>query len=137
MTCAPLNMLLRLCHSRGVDGIDLTDLDRFAAGFPHEAFERLRREAPVWFHPPTEHTPDGEGFWVLSRHADIVAAAGDAATFSSETGGGRAGGGTILEDLPCGFAAGVLLNMMDDPRHATFRRLLTPSVSPRTLARIE
>ena len=120
-----------------MDGIDLTDLDRFAGGFPHEVFQRLRREAPVWFHPPTEHTPDGEGFWVLSRYADIVAAAGDAGTFSSETGGGRTGGGSILEDLPSGFAAGVLLNMTDDPRHATFRRLLTPSVAPRTLARIE
>jgi len=32
-------------------------------------------------------------------------------TFSSETGGGRDGGGTLIEDLPLGFAAGVLLNM--------------------------
>ena len=59
--------------------IDLTDLDRFANGFPHELFTTLRREAPVWFQPPTAHTPGGEGFWVLSRHADIVAAALDAA----------------------------------------------------------
>jgi cytochrome P450 len=66
--------------------IDLTDLDRFAAGFPHDVFTRLRREAPVWFHPPTPHTPGGEGFWVLTRHADIAAAAEDAATFSSQSG---------------------------------------------------
>jgi len=56
---------------------DLTHLDRFAAGFPHEVFASLRREAPVWFHPPTAHTPGGEGFWVLSRYGDIVAAAAD------------------------------------------------------------
>ena len=117
--------------------IDLTDLDRFAHGFPHELFTFLRREAPVWFHPPTERTPGGEGFWVLSRYADIGAAAADGATFSSATGGGRAGGGTLIEDLPLGFAAGVLLNMMDDPRHRRIRRLVTPSVSPRTLAAIE
>jgi len=114
--------------------VDLTDLDRFAHGFPHDVFTLLRRTAPVWFHPPTAHTPDGEGFWVLSRYADVEAAAADAATFSSVGGGARAGGGTILEDLPAGFAAGVLLNMMDDPRHRRFRRLVTPAVSPRALA---
>jgi len=118
-----------------LDSIDLTDLDRFAAGFPHDVFVRLRREAPVFFHPPTAHTPGGEGFWVLSRHADVAAAAADAATFSSST-GPREGGGTLLEDLPRGFA-GVLLNMMDDPRHRRVRRLATPAVAPRALARME
>lgn len=119
------------------DDIDLTDLDRFAAGFPHHVFDGLRRESPVWFHPPTAHTPDGEGFWVLSRYADIVNAAADAATYSSETGGDREAGGTTLEDMAREWAIGVLLNMMDDPRHRKFRRLLTPSVAPRTLAAIE
>ena len=52
------------------DDIDLTDLDRFAAGFPHHVFDELRRETPVWFHPPTAHTPGGEGFWVLSRYSE-------------------------------------------------------------------
>ena len=122
------------CTRMRLEDIDLTDLDRFTGGFPHEVFTGLRREAPVWFHPPTPHTPGSEGFWVLSRYADIAAAASDAETFSSATGGTRAGGGTIIEDLPLGFAAGVLLNMMDDPRHRRIRKLVTPSVSPRALA---
>ena len=42
-----------------VADIDLTDLDRFADGFPHDVFTFLRREAPVCFHPPTAHTPGG------------------------------------------------------------------------------
>lgn len=121
----------------GLSDIDLTDLERFAGGFPYEVFDVLRREAPVWFHEPTAHTPGGEGFWVLSRYQDIVAVAGDAAAFSSQTGGSRDGGGTLIEDLPGEWAAGVLLNMMDDPRHAGFRRLLRPSVAPRTLKLIE
>jgi cytochrome P450 len=117
--------------------IDLTDLDRFDAGFPHEVFTELRRDAPVWWHPPTAHTPDGAGFWVLSRHVDIHAAAADGATFSSERAPGADGGGTIIEDLAWGFASGVLLNMMDDPRHQRIRKLITPAVSPRALARLE
>lgn len=117
--------------------VDLTDLDRFASGFPHEVFTRLRREAPVWFHPPTTHTPGGEGFWVISRYADVLAVATDARTYSSERGGAREGGGTLIEDLPSGFATGVLLNMMDDPRHQKLRRLATSTVSPRALAVLE
>jgi cytochrome P450 len=118
--------------------IDLTDLDRFARGFPHDVFAFLRREAPVWFHPPTEHTPGGEGFWVVTKHADCLAVSADASTFSSATGPGRDGaGGTLIEDLPGGFAAGVLLNMMDDPRHQRVRKVLTPAVSPRAIAILE
>lgn len=120
-----------------LDQIDLTDLELFADGFPHDVFQLLRREAPVWWHEPTEHTPDGVGFWVLSRHADVMTAVSDAATFSSERAPGREGGGTLIQDLPYGFAAGVLLNMTDDPRHRRVRALLTPSVSPRALAAME
>lgn len=120
-----------------LEEIDLTDLDAFAAGFPHDAFSLLRREAPVFWHRPTRHTPDATGFWVLSRYDDVLAAASDPETFSSERAPGAQGGGTILQDLPYGFAAGVLLNMMDDPRHQRIRRLITPAVSPRALARLE
>ncbi len=45
---------------------DLTDLDTFANGFPHDVFRRHRELAPVWWHEPTEHTPDGEGFWSVA-----------------------------------------------------------------------
>jgi hypothetical protein len=36
-------------------------------GFPHDVFVALRRDAPLWWRAPTEQTPDGEGFWVVSR----------------------------------------------------------------------
>jgi cytochrome P450 len=120
----------------GLDDIDLCDLDRFERGFPHDVFEVLRRDHPVWFHPATANVPGDEGFWVLSRYADILAAASDGATFSSVTGGGRDGGGTLIEDLPMGFA-GTLLNMTDDPFHQRFRSLLTPTVAPRAVAAME
>jgi cytochrome P450 len=61
----------------------------------------------------------------------------DAETFSSAGVPEAAGGGTLIEDLPYGFAAGVLLNMMDDPRHQRIRRLVTPAVAPRALALLE
>jgi len=120
-----------------LDAVDLTDLDLFADGFPDQVFTVLRREAPVWWHAPTAHTPDGVGFWVVSRYADIVEVAADPELYSSERAPGADGGGTIIQDLPYGFASGVLLNMMDDPRHHRIRRLATPSVAPRALALME
>lgn len=117
--------------------IDLTDLDAFAHGFPHQTFAFLRTHHPVWWHAPTPHTPGGEGFWVVSTYDACLTAARDAATFSSERGGTRDGGGTLIEDLPAGFAAGVLLNMMDDPRHQQIRKLLMPALAPRALAAME
>lgn len=121
----------------GLAGIDLTHPDAFAAGPPHDAYQLLRDEAPLFWHQPTDATPDGEGFWCLTRHDDVVWAARDAATFSSATGGGRDGGGTLIDDLPLGFAAGVLFNMQDAPRHHHIRRLVTPSVSPKRLRALE
>jgi cytochrome P450 len=114
--------------------IDLTDLDNFANGFPHDLFVMHRRAAPVWWHEPTEHTPDGEGFWSVATHAETLAVQRDPVTYSSERGGGRPYGGTLLQDLEI---AGVVLNMMDDPRHARIRRLVSAGLTPRTVTRLE
>jgi cytochrome P450 len=115
-------------------GVDLTDLDNFAAGFPHHLFELHRREAPVWWHRPTEHTPDGEGFWSVATYRETLAVLSDPLTYSSERGGTRRHGGTLIQDLP---TAGVVLNMMDDPRHARIRRLVSAGLTPRTVRRLE
>ncbi len=120
-----------------VGDIDLTDPDWFRDGPPHDAYRRLRDAAPLYWHEPTATTPDGEGFWCLTRHEDVVWAAKHPELFSSVGGGERAGGGTLIEDLPSGFAAGVLFNMQDDPRHHHIRRLVSPSVSPKQLRAIE
>jgi cytochrome P450 len=117
-----------------LDGVDLTDLDAFADGFPHDVFARHRREAPVFWHEPTEHTPDGEGFWSVATYAEALEVIRDPVTFSSERGGSRQHGGTMLQDMP---VAGVMLNMMDDPRHNRIRRLVSGGLTPRTLRRLE
>lgn len=113
---------------------DLTDLDSFADGFPHALFEAHRREAPVYWHEPTENTPDGEGFWSVATYAETLAVLRDPVTFLSVTGGSRPYGGTLLQDLAI---AGQVLNMMDDPRHARIRRLVSSGLTPRMIARVE
>jgi cytochrome P450 len=117
-----------------LSGLDLTDLDNFAHGFPHEIFALHRRESPVWWHEPTEHTPDGEGFWSVASYHETVQVLQDPQTYSSERGGPRPYGGTMIQDLP---VAGEVLNMMDDPRHARIRRLVSVGLTPRTVRRLE
>ena len=114
--------------------VDLTDLDTFADGFPHDIFRLHREQAPVWWHEPTLHTPDGEGFWSVATYDEVLEVLRDAATYSSETGGDRPYGGTILQDLP---VAGIVLNMMDDPRHARIRRLVTRGLTPAAVRDLE
>jgi cytochrome P450 len=114
--------------------IDLTDLDNFASGFPHELFAVHRRDAPVYWHRPTERTPDGEGFWSVATYAETLAVLKDPVTFSSVTGGDRPFGGTLLQDLSI---AGQVLNMMDDPRHSQIRRLVSSGLTPRMISSVE
>jgi cytochrome P450 len=114
--------------------VDFTDLDNFANGFPHELFAVHRREAPVYWHSPTEHTPDGEGFWSVASYAETLAVLKDPAIFSSVTGGDRPFGGTLLQDLSI---AGQVLNMMDDPRHTQIRRLVSSGLTPRMTSSVE
>ncbi len=115
-------------------GIDFTDLDNFANGFPHDLFALHRREAPVYWHEPTEHSPDSEGFWSIATYAETLAVLKDPVTFSSVTGGDRPFGGTLLQDLAI---AGQVLNMMDDPRHSQIRRLVSSGLTPRMIRRVE
>jgi cytochrome P450 len=114
--------------------IDFTDLDNFANGFPHELFAVHRRDAPVYWHRPTEHTPEGEGFWSVATYAETLAVLKDPLTFSSVTGGDRPFGGTLLQDLSI---AGQVLNMMDDPRHSQIRRLVSSGLTPRMIRLVE
>lgn len=117
-----------------LSGIDFTDLDNFAAGFPHELFAVHRAEAPVYWHEPTDNTPDGEGFWSVATHAETLAVLRDPDTYSSVTGGSRLFGGTLLQDLSI---AGQVLNMMDDPRHSAIRRLVSSGLTPRMIRVVE
>ena len=48
-----------------LNNIDLTDLDLFAEGIPHEAFQALRDEAPVFWN---DETDGNRGFWSVTAY---------------------------------------------------------------------
>ena len=121
-------------HAVHHSNIDLSDNATFAQGFPHDHFTWAREHAPVYWHEPTAVTPDGEGFWVMSRHEDAMAVMLDPVTFSSDKGGGRMAGGTGLKDE---YQAGKFLNWTDDPRHKRLRNLVNKGFTNRAIHALE
>ena len=112
-----------------IGGVDLLDHDLFADHEPWEVFDRLQREAPVFFHGE----PKGRGFWALTKYADVLAVLKDAKTFSSEL-----GGAATIEDLPEDvLAARRNFLEFDPPKHGKYRRLLAADFTPRAVGRYE
>lgn len=114
--------------------VDLSDSRSFASGFPHDFFSWLRAHEPNYWHEPTAATPDGEGFWVVSRYQDVNAIIMDPNTFSSDKAGGRTGGGTAIKDES---TAGKLLNQTDDPYHRRLRELVNKGFTVKAVAALE
>jgi cytochrome P450 len=108
--------------------VDLSSSKSFERGFPHHFFNWLRREEPVWWHEPTDETPNGVGFWVVSRHADVVSVFKNPEVYSSEL------GGTQIFD---GKGTGYQLNQTDDPKHRRLRALVNKGFTPRMIGRLE
>src|SRR5262245_7208251 len=120
---------------RSVDPRELADIDladpRIHAELDlAEVWRHLRDERPLWWNPSPMEQADG--FWVLTRHADVVAVYRDPQRFASVRGtirtcrqrGGVPGGGRMIV-------------VSDGPRHAAVRRLLASSLGPRTMQRLE
>ncbi len=117
-----------------VPTLDLSDSRSFAQGFPHEFFTWLRAHEPLYWHPPTEITPDGEGFWVFSRYADVDQVIMDPESYSSDKGGARTAGGTTIKDE---LSAGKVMNQTDDPLHRRLRAIVNEGFTVKAISALE
>lgn len=117
--------------------IDLTDMDRFQQAFPHEWFAFLRREAPVWFHPPTDTEGNERGFWVVTKYEDVVAVSRDWQVFSSEKSPEADTGGIMIPDIGPEGGVGTMMLMMDPPQHTRYRKIVSSAFTPRVVRLFE
>jgi cholest-4-en-3-one 26-monooxygenase len=110
--------------TEGLQDIDLL-AGTWGRGVPHDQFDRLRREAPVFWHPEVDDT----GFWAVTKHADVRAVSHDTATFSSEV------GGTFIPTADEEALASLRLTIlnMDPPKHNRYRRLVSKGFTPRMI----
>uniref|UniRef100_UPI00407474F8 CYP125MRCA n=1 Tax=synthetic construct TaxID=32630 RepID=UPI00407474F8 len=115
--------------------IDLTDPDVYNRGVPHEQFAWLRRNEPVYWHPEPPPDTDGEGYWAVTRHADVVAVSRDPEIFSSQQ------GGTMIQDADAApeelEKQRMMMLNMDPPQHTRLRKLVSKGFTPRMIAKLE
>ena len=109
--------------------IDVYSPDSYVNGIPHAQFAWLREHAPVYWHAH----PDGGGYWVLSKHADIVAVSRDFKTFSAQR------GFVMVDDMPEDILPMVQNQLlgMDPPNHGPIRRAVITRFTSRRLAALE
>jgi len=105
----------------------LHDPSTYVTGPPLAELARLRRESGVvWV-----DEPDGPGYWLVLRHADVERVLRDPAVFSSAAGGTQIRDPADATDLA--FVRRMMLNM-DPPEHSRLRRLVARSFTPRAVA---
>ncbi|MEM6709179.1 MAG: cytochrome P450 [Pseudomonadota bacterium] len=108
-----------------LEDIDVTDWKLWASNTHWPYFERLRRDAPVYFHERSFVGP----YWSLTRYADIKAVDSDHERFSSEPG--------ITAFEPAEDFSFPSFIAMDPPKHDVQRRSVAPVVAPRNLGALE
>ena len=111
-----------------IGGVDLADPATYLSGMPYDAFQELRRRAPVAWHP----YGDGPGFLALTGYDEILAVSRDSATWSSQA------SGVFFEPArpEDEFQLALMMLTMDPPRHTKLRSLVSKGFTPRQVARL-
>jgi cytochrome P450 len=92
-------------------------------GDPHPLYARLRTEAPVAWN-------EAQGFWAVSRHADVCAVESDPATFC-------AGRGILTDEIGVTYDTPPTMMHSDPPAHTRYRRLVQPGFKPSVVRALE
>ncbi|WP_433872275.1 cytochrome P450 [Saccharopolyspora sp. CA-218241] len=120
------------------EGFDFTDPDLYAERLPMAEFAELRRTAPVWWNrqPRRRSGYDDEGYWVVTRHADVKEVSRRSDVFSSweNTAIIRYGEDTPREQIE---AQRLIMINIDPPQHTGMRKIVQRGFTPRAIAGLE
>jgi len=108
---------MRAAMAGAAPAMDFLDVDFYCAD-PWEAYAWLRRHAPVWWDA-------ANGFWVVTRHEDLVHVSTHPELFCN----GQGYRPNVGPDPS--------LISQDPPRHTEMRRLINKGFTPRMVARLE
>lgn len=115
-------------------GFDFTDPDLYAQRVPLEEFAEMRRTAPVWWNA-TEHHANGfddDGYWVVTRYADIVDISRNSEVFSTFENTAIVRFDADMPRERIEMQRLVLLNM-DPPKHTSQRGIVSRGFTPRAI----
>lgn len=118
-------------------GFDATHPDTSVDGIPFAELAELRRAAPVWWNqqePGIGGYPD-KGYWVVSKHADILEVSRNSGLYSSRE-------NTVMVRMEdhaprerIEMQQNIMLNM-DGDQHSKMRRIVSRGFTPRAIARL-
>jgi cytochrome P450 len=111
-----------------LDQIDVSDPQLYCDDVWHPYFERLRRDDPVHYVPDSPYGP----YWAITKYKDIIQLEVNHKAFSSSWDLG----GIRIENIPSGYERPSFI-LLDPPDHDEQRLVVSPTVNPINLAKME
>src|SRR5512135_3610793 len=112
-------------------GFDFTDPDLCVRRVPAEELAELRRAAPVcWNAQPRGASGfDDEGYWVVTKHADVLEVSRASHIYSSQQNTAIIRHGQPVTDEALAMQQLILLNI-DPPQHTKLRGIVSRGFTP-------
>lgn len=115
-------------------GFDFTDPDLLEQRVPVEEFAELRRTAPVWWNAQPHNIAgfQDDGYWVVSRHAEVKEVSRNSEVFSAEE------NTAIIRFTPDMTrekieAQRLIMLNIDPPKHSKLRGIVSRGFTPKSI----
>ena len=120
------------------DGFDFTDPDLLQSRVPHPEFAELRQTAPVrWCAQPAGIAGfQDDGYWAVTRHADVKYVSTHPELFSSNTNTAVIRFNESISREQIDVQKLIMLNM-DPPEHTRVRQIVQRGFTPRAIRSLE
>jgi cholest-4-en-3-one 26-monooxygenase len=117
------------------EGFDFTDPDVLVHRVPRVEFAELRRVAPVWWNAQPHGIAgfDDDGYWVVTRHADVIAVSRDSDTYSTWENTAIVRFNPEMTRERIEMQRFVMLNI-DPPHHTKLRAIVSRGFTPRAIS---
>jgi cholest-4-en-3-one 26-monooxygenase len=115
-------------------GFDFTDPDLYAQRVPADELAELRRTAPVWWNsqPRGASGFDDDGYWVVSKHADVLEVSRSSHLYSSQEKTAIIRHAQQVTDESIEMQRLIMLNI-DPPQHTKLRGIVSRGFTPRAI----
>jgi cytochrome P450 len=114
---------------RDIQSVELTDVELWQDGPPHQAFKEMRQGCPIHWTESFNDLPEEAGFWSVTTADDIHTVSRDWRTYSSERGGVL----VAAAGFPLELAQAMFIGM-DPPKHDRLKALFQAGFTPRRIA---
>ncbi|TDV52355.1 cytochrome P450 [Actinophytocola oryzae] len=118
-------------------GFDFTDPDLYQQRIPVEEFAELRATAPVWWNEQPHNTAGfgDDGYWVVSRHAEVKEVSRNSDVYSSEENTAIIRFNSEMTRDKIEMQRLIMLNI-DPPHHSKVRGIVSRGFTPKSVNKL-